>query len=311
MKTIIKHENLTWISLFSPSAEEVAEISKKYTIHPLVAEELISLTMRPKVDVYAGILYLILHFPFVTVPKQPEISHEIDFVIGKDFLITAHYLPAQPLEKFIQGCKTQESFRKQYFGKNASFLAISILKELYNITIRQLDTMNIKINKVEKMIFEGEEKKMVKEISMLKRDVLDFQTTLYPHESVLSSLEETYIENKKKQKDFFEKDFEHYLNTIIGEFTKIKNSIKNSKDTLETLRETNESLLSTKTNEVMKVLTIMAFITFPLMLLSSIFGMNTVNTPVVGIRGDFWIIAGAMLTATTGMFLYFKKKKWL
>jgi len=61
----------------------------------------------------------------------------------------------------------------------------------------------------------------------------------------------------------------------------------------------------------MKVLTILAFITFPLVLLSSVFGMNTISTPIVGIKGDFWIIIGVMLAATFSMFVYFRKKKWL
>ena len=308
MITTIKHENLTWTNLFSPSAEEVDNISKQYPIDPLIAEELTSLTVRPKVDVYRDNLYLILHFPFVSSIQQSEMGCEIDFVIGENFLITVYYSPIQPLEKFIQNCKTRESFRKEYFEKHVSFLLVSILKELYGTLLRRLDKTLIQINKTEQKIFEGKEKEMVKALSFLKRDLLDFQVALYPHKDILDSMKEIC---KKSHKKLFSNNFGHHLNNLIGEYDKIRNLIENSKETIETLRQTNESLLSTKTNEVMKILTIMAFITFPLMLLSSIFGMNTTDTPVIGQKGDFWIIALAMIVATVGMFAFFKKKKWL
>jgi magnesium transporter len=97
----------------------------------------------------------------------------------------------------------------------------------------------------------------------------------------------------------------------MGEYYRIKNSVVTHYDSLHELRETNNSLLSTKQNEVMKILTIMAFITFPLSLFASIFGMNTVYLPIVGNQYDFWIITGGMVIATVAFFTFFKKKKWL
>ena len=61
----------------------------------------------------------------------------------------------------------------------------------------------------------------------------------------------------------------------------------------------------------MKILTIMAFITFPLTLFASMFGMNTHTTPIVGYPGDFWIILGIMVIVSAGLFSYFKYKKWM
>jgi magnesium transporter len=61
----------------------------------------------------------------------------------------------------------------------------------------------------------------------------------------------------------------------------------------------------------MKTLTIMAFVTFPLTLVSSIFGMNTHYLPIVGLPGDFWIVTGTMLALAICFFLYFKRKGWL
>ncbi|MFH1979390.1 MAG: magnesium transporter CorA family protein [Patescibacteria group bacterium] len=304
MITTIKYGNITWVNLESPSVKEVSDVADKYPVHSLVAEELTSLTMRSKVDFYTNNLYLVLHFP--TPFKTSEINSgcEIDFVVGKDFLITSHYYNFPAFEKLLKNTKRNVEFREKHFQEHAGFLAFQILKELYASSLRDLDKISLRINRVENDIFRGREKENVKDISLLKRDILDFRRTFSPHNDILTSFYEAGA-------NFFGKDFAHYLNLLQGEYAKIKNIVENNKETLETLHETNESLLSTKTNEIMKVLTIMAFITFPLMLLSSIFGMNTIATPIIGRRFDFWIITAIMVLATFGMFLFFKHKKWL
>lgn len=306
MITTIKHNGITWINLESPSVKEVNEIAEHYPIHPLVAEELSSLTMRAKVDVYDHSLYLILHFPASNPISKSNIAGdcELDLVIGRDFLITTQYCSFSAFEKFLKNMKRKEDLRQSIFRNHAGFLAFNILKELYNSCTGQLDQLYLKINRIEKEIFDGGEKETVRDISMLRRDILDFRRTIYPHKSVLTSFEQS-------GKDFFNSDFHHYTNDLLGEYSKIKNFIESNKEIIETLHQTNESLLSTKTNEVMKTLAIMAFITFPLMLLSSVFGMNTVATPILGMKGDFWIITAIMIVGTFLMFLFFKKKKWL
>ena len=90
----------------------------------------------------------------------------------------------------------------------------------------------------------------------------------------------------------------------------VYNQLENERETLVDLRETNDSLLTTKTNEIIKVLTVMAFIILPLTFVTQLFSMNT-KLPIVGSPYDFEIISGGMLALALGMFLYFKHKKWL
>ncbi len=303
--TTIKHNNITWINLISPSVKEINEVGEEYPIHPLVAEELTSLTMRSKVDIYPDNLYFVLHFPAIN--QAP--GCEIDFVIGRDFLITVHYSESYALEKLAKNMSRKENLREQYFTNKASSLALKILKELYDSAMHQIDEIHIKTNKLESKIFDGDEKENLRKISLIKRDILDFQRSFYLHGNVLASFEQSFKQNNHE--DFFEPEFKNYLNALIGEHAQIKNLIQNNKETINTLHDTNESILSNKTNEVMKILTIMAFITFPLMLLSSVFGMNTISTPILGMKGDFWIITSAMFLATFTMFVVFKIKKWL
>lgn len=98
---------------------------------------------------------------------------------------------------------------------------------------------------------------------------------------------------------------------LLHQYHLIRNLLKTYNETLNALDRTNQSLISTHTNEIMKILTIMAFSTFPLMLFTSLFGMNTTTLPIVGSPNDFWIIVGIMVLATAAMFSFFKNKGWI
>ena len=145
---------------------------------------------------------------------------------------------------------------------------------------------------------------MVAELSQTARVIHDFKQSLLPHEEMLASLEPVGGR-------LFGVEYGYYVRELVGVYRRIERKLGNLHDSLHELRATNDSLLSTKQNEIMKILTIMAFVTFPLSLISSIFGMNTVYLPIVGTPGDFWYVVGGMATLTLGFFIFFKSKKWL
>src|SRR5210317_1659031 len=100
MLTRYKHRNLTWIDLESPTQEEVRNIMSEFSINPLAAEELLTPTLKPKVDQYDNFIYLILHFPAFKHSHSEGQNQEVDFIIGKDFLITTRYDTVDPIHKF-------------------------------------------------------------------------------------------------------------------------------------------------------------------------------------------------------------------
>ena len=95
-----------------------------------------------------------------------------------------------------------------------------------------------------------------------------------------------------------------------GTFGIVWNEIQDHRETIQALAETNESLLSAKINEIIKVLTVFSVIVLPLTLIASIWGMNIENMPLTSVSG-FWVLIGIMVTILVAMIGYFKKKKWL
>ena len=299
-----KYKKLTWIDLESPTEMELRKVMEEYKINTPIAEELRAPTEKPKVDLYKNVIYLILHFPAFKHSHISQSNQEVDFIIGKNFLITVHYDPIDPIHKFSKEFEVNAILNKGNLGTHAGHIFAQLITKLYGSLEHELEFIASNLDIVEDKIFGGKEKEVVRDISQISRDLLNFRQATSSHGDVLDSFE-------LAGKSFFGKDFEHQLRAIVGEYYKIHRLIENHRESLMELRDTNNSLLNTKQNEVMKVLTIMAFVTFPLSLLASIFGMNTDYLPIVGRNGDFWIIMGMMAVLTTTFFAVFKYKKWL
>jgi magnesium transporter len=298
------YKKLVWIDLFKPTQEEVRSLMEEYSLTPAIAEDLLTPTFKPTVDLHKNFLYLILHFPALKHTHFNEKDQEIDFVIGKNFIITSRYETIDPVHKFSKEFEVSSILEKEEVGEDAENIFFLLMKKLYNSVSYELDSIQDSLEDAEDMVFKGEEKEMVKELSGISRDLLNFKQATNTHEETLQSLK---ITGQK----FFNDNFLEHMEVIINFYNKIRHHIETNRESLIELRNTNDSLLSTKQNETMMVLTIMALVTFPLSLIASIFGMNTDTMPIVGVQNDFWIVIGLMITLTAGMFLFFKYKKWL
>ena len=297
------HRDLTWIDLESPTPAEVRQIMSEFDIHPLIGEELLSPSLKPKVDRYDNCIYLILHFPSLgkdgTAPSQ-----EVDFILGTNFIITTRYEMIDPFMKFSRVFETNSLLNRESLGSHAGFVFFYMMRNLYRGIEGELETLSLDLQRIEDRIFAGHEREMVIDLSFMSRILINFRQALAPHKQVLDSLEVAGVR-------FYGQDFVYHLRSISGDYFRIAGHIDTNKDALSELRETNNSLLTTKQNETTKHLTMMAFVTFPLTLLSSIFGINTSYMPIVGHEYDFWIIIFIMFSIAMGFFFYFKHKKWL
>jgi len=299
-----RHKNITWVDVQNPSQEDVAILLRDYKIHDLVAKELMEPSARSKVDPYPSHIYLILHFPIYKENLKETKTQEIDFVIGKDFLITTTYNDIPALNSFRENFENSLHTEKDTHMHHAGLVFYYMLRHLYQSLDNEIDEIDADIAAIEHRVFSGEQKEMVEHIAFAARSILDFKTSLKNHKGILDSLELV-------SKSFFGKEFIYYTRSINGEYTKIWDEVASTRDVIKDLQETNDNLLNTKTNETMKNLTIMAFITFPLTLVASIFGMNTINMPIIGHDMDFWIVFAIMTAGVAFMVVWFKYKKWL
>ncbi len=298
------YNKLTWIDLASPTRDEVTKIMQDFNIHPDVAEELLVNTRKPRIDLYDDHIYLILHFPALEHSHHGETLQEVDFIIGREFLITTRYDSIDAIHKFAKVFETNEILHTSPIGTHAGFLFYFLIKKLYRSLEHELEYIESELETIEGSIFSGKERQMVYQLSSKGRDLTDFKKALGYHEEVLESLE-------LAGKEFFGESFIFYLHRVLGEYRRIHHQLSGEQAFFEELRETNNSLLTTKQNEVMKTLTIMAFVTLPLSLIVGIFGMNLNGAPLSANPYGFWIIIAIMLSLFIVMLGFFKYRKWL
>ena len=297
------HQGLTWIDLESPTAEEVASLRDEYELHQVVANELLNPSERAKVDIYPKCIYLILHFPLRSEANGRIVETEVDFVLLPNLLITTHYELIDPLHDFGKIFETGSYLNHGKDQVHEGFLFFYALRELYAHTLFMLESVTQQIHQIESHIFSGREAAMVEHLSMTNRSLIDIRQALRYHRETLRSFtyacRQTYGEN-----------FSFYIGAIEGEYERIEQTTKENRQTLRELRETNDSLLTSKTNGTIKRLTAINAATLPIALLSFIFSMNSKYLMLNDLK-SLGLIFGSMIFLSLCSILYFKSKKWL
>lgn len=301
MKTVHTFKCVTWIDLDSPSQNEIHELMEQYDIDPLVGEEIANPSARPKADIYSHFIYLILHFPGLSHLERSV--KEINFIIGKDYIITIHYSNIEFFHELKKTFEANQILQKNAVCDTGGYLFYFIMRGLYRSMSYELEYVRNMLGQIEHNIYNHAEREMVIELSRINRTLLSFKESLDLHKEVLVSYEKAGIA-------FFGHEYEFYTQSILGEYYKIISSITSNKDYLRELRETNDSLLDTRQNDIMQRLTIFNFFILPITLITAIFGMNT-HLPFVGNPYDFEIILGLMLCIILFIYFVLKRQGWL
>jgi len=294
------HSKISWLDVVNPTDEELNELQKRFNLHPIIVSEIKEPSTRTKIEIYDGLMFIVYYLSNYNEKKQTSEAIEIDFLLTKDALVSIRYQNFPLIDNLFEKIKNDPS---NYLNQTPAHLLHYILEEGLTFSLRQLVHINEKIKKIEDALFKGEHKTLIKEIAIVKRDILDQRLIARPQHSTLESLKERGVK-------FFGKDLEIYFNDLLGDYEKLWMNLDNLKETIESLENTNNTFFDSRTNEIMKTLTILAFITFPLTLLSNVFSMNTLYTPLVGSPYGFWYIVGLMTFFALLFLIIFKIKKW-
>jgi magnesium transporter len=289
-----------WIDLNSPTREEVDSLMLTQNISPTIAKDLLAPTPIQYAEEDGQTIYAVLHIPSFKRVHSAIDSQEIDFIIRKDGVITARYDSIDAIHYFAKQIEVNEILNK---GRRAH-LFFSIMKEIYKSMTDELAYTEDWMEEIEKNIFEGREKEMVFTISNAGRNLLNFKRMVDPHGSVFDFLREV-------GKEKFGDEFEAEAKEIEEQWRRIMKRANNQMDLVIELRETNNSMLSTKQNEIMKNLSIIGSVILPLTIVSQIFGMSIHYFPLVDNPNAFWIILGIMAGTVVITLIFAKIKKWM
>jgi len=294
--------NVTWVDLSSPTPEEIRAVMEEYDIPPELVGDLSGPVPRSEAVAAEHAVKVTLDFPMVR-RKDVEGAHEIKFIVTKKTLLTVRYEETAALHKFGKEFEVLSTLKRTTKETNGGLLFIALMSALYDGLSTKLDYIESRLDFIESEMFEEHEREMVFEISKTSQTLITFRQILFSHREVLEIAEPLFLQ-------MFTAHLGKHTRELMTFHQYLARRVTTLHASLQELRDTNDSLLSAKQNETMKVLTIMAFVTFPLALISSIFGMNTAYLPLVGGPNDFWVILGIMIVVAIMFFSYFKYKRW-
>ena len=250
-----------------------------------------------------GYLFGILHFPAYDKSIQRLNAAELDFFLGPDYLITLPNVELLPVTRLFRRCEEDEVFRESLFAKGSGRLLYEVLDDLYDYCFPILDKIGHKLDRIEDDIDERRSEEIVRDISKAKQEIISYRKIVKPQRPALRLLER-HIER------FLPEDLELYFDDLVDASERIWDQLDNFKEVVEALEDTNESVISHRQNDILRILTIFSVILLPLTLISGVFGMN-VDFPGFGTHEAFWAIVGLMIAVILGMVGFFKYKRWL
>jgi magnesium transporter len=297
---------LTWIYMEKPTAKEVNYLAENFPFHPLNLDDIASRVQRPKIDEYEDHLFIVLHFPVFNKESLVTVSSEVNIFIGEKYIVTVHCNgDLKPLAKFFKECQIDEDIRMTYMSRSTGYLLYHILDRLTNYCFPILNKLNDNIEKVEDLIFNRTVPETVREISLIRRDLISFRRVIHPQISVIEVLE-------NEEYPFLKEDQEVYFGDIGDHFRKIWDALEDNKEVVDGLAETSNWLTSHRIQEIMRVLTILTAFLAPATLIASIYGMN-VYLPG-GDTGGFIpliVLVAVMVGIAIAMLIFLRKRNWL
>ncbi|TET16047.1 MAG: magnesium/cobalt transporter CorA [Dehalococcoidia bacterium] len=299
----IAWQKLTWVDIEQPTEMETEYLAEHYPFHPLDLDDCRSKMQLPKIDEYEDYFFMIFHFPVFNPEARVTTPSQVAIFIGEDYLITLHQGDLKPLVTLFRACETNEKAREESMGRSSGFLLYLILDRLVNYCFPILNRVGENIDEVEERIFGENPRAALAAVAVLRRDIISFRRIIRPQTEAVETLEQ-------KEWPVFKEDPEIYFGDIADHLRKIRDTLDDYRDVVEGLSDTNDVMITFRTNEVMRVLTIIATITLPLTLVASIYGMN-IKLPFAESSLSFPIMVIVMVCIIVGMLAFFRSRRWI
>ena len=304
--TTIKYKGISWQVLEDPEKEVLDKLKKKYRFHDLDIEDCLSKIQRPKIDEYDKYLFIVLHVPQSKGRGQKKQirTSEVKIFLGKNYLITIHD-DNKPLGKLLDKVQSKLKTKKEYMGLGSGYLLYMIVDHLFDSCLPLLDELTSQVGELEEEVFEMDyTKDRLKDILILKNDLINFRRIIMPQRAVVAQLEH-------KNKKFIPETLDLYFDDIVDNIEKIWNNIGNLQELASSIQDTNESIISHNTNKVIKALTLMSVVMLPLTFITGFYGMNVSGLPYAEAANSVLFVGGVLFLVSIVMIAFFKLKKWL
>jgi magnesium transporter len=292
-----------WVDLEQPTEEEIRAVAHEFSIGEQIEKEMLSPTPTPIVAVEEHATLLVLHFPAHN--SEETQNQEVDFVVGKHFIVTVRYEVVAPLYHLQKLLETQTAVKGK--GSVTTDVLLEILfAHLYTAVRDHTNYIAENLERVERDMFAGQERTTIRAISNFNRQFLRIESCLAHQEEALYR-----FLNVLKEHSSFGEPFTARIHRILAERAQVARLVGTHRAITTELRETNLALVEARQNEIMKILTVMTVLILPLELIAVTFDLHLLDNPLLEDPHGFLITIGIMVATIGVMLLFFARKRWI
>jgi len=293
--------SVTWINVEGINVDVIKKIDGHFGIHPLVAEDIINLGQRPKVEDYDDYVFIVIKMIYFDKNGEDLMAEQISLLVGSNYVISFQECEGDVFDPIRDRLRLAKG-RIRSLG--ADFLAYALLDAIVDHYFVLLEKIGMKMEALEERLMTDGNQDQSRAIHRQKRDMVFLRKQIWPVREVLSSL-------RRDELKLFSDVTRVYLRDVYDHTIQVMDTVESFRDMLTGLHDMHMTVISTKMNEVMKVLTVFATIFIPLTFIAGIYGMNFDYMPELHWKWGYYVLLGLMTAAVFGMIFFFRKKKWL
>jgi len=295
-------DNLLWIDLYDCSVDELMYVGETFDFHPLALEDCLQKSPRAKVDHYDdGYSFFVFHaLRYHEDAEDDEIkSIELDVFLGANYLVTIHPVALSAVGKCARSCLRGPDIME----RGTDYLLYNIIDNIVDDYFPIMEALGGRIDELEDEIFTDPSQEITEEILVLKRTLLLLRKVILPQRRIFANV------NGRYSFPISEENRPYYID-LVDHLDVILDTNDTYRDLVNSAMDTHYSIVSSRTNEVIRTLTIISTIMMPLTFITSLYGMN-VPIPASAEHQYFWVILGGMGMLAGSMMAVFKRKHWI
>ena len=292
-----------WIDLEGTETRFEKQL-RKWGFHPLAIEDTFTVQHQPRVEEYAGTIFAIvrgLDFNVEWDRAWDDVATlKLAAFISPGRLITIHRAPMRSIDAVRK--RVEESGNAPPGGALQIFW--TVCDELMDLYFPVVDQIADEIEKLEEHVVEEPRHEHLERVLAMRRQLATLRRTMLPHRQVFQ-----HLANSRGNgiDDTAALNFRDTLDNVL----RLTDAIDQQRDLLTNVKDTYLSVLSQRTNDVMRVLTVFSAIILPLSLIAGIYGMNFDNMPELHSHWGYFGVLTSMIARAAGMLLWFRRKGWL
>jgi magnesium transporter len=331
----ITHDKLSFINLNKPTAADMQFLNKTFGFSMLNLEDYLYKTQIPKIETYKDYTLVVMDMPHIQQPgkKRENVSKnasipnvlanrvnlpvfpktprkkrmnvgEVDFFIGKDYIVVLHDEKTPQIDELFEICKLNEKHRDDLMGKGSVYLLYRIIDILVDSSFTYVEDITNTIDFIDRQLEDNRSSAVIEDISMTRRNIVVFESMIKPALPIFADLE-------KGKYSKLDGDMVPYWSNILDHLQKIWERLEDNKELIQGIASSHESILSNRSNELVKFLTVITSISFPFVIVNNLYSMNVNGLPF---SKEPWIVMFLFFMIFVGgvsIIAYFKYRDWL